>query len=609
MLSLPEIAAATGGEVCGSCVKCPAPGHSDRDRSLSIRLAPDQVDGFVVYNHSDGDHMAGKRWVMERLGIKSRFNGAKATAKPADIFYLYEDETGAPHLRVKRTPAKQFIQYHLEKRKWVKGHPKGPKIPFHLPQLLAAEHENVVVVEGERDVITMEQCGFVATTAPMGAGKWWSELDRYFVGRDVIIMGDNDPPGEHHVALVESMLKPVARSVKIVKVPAPHKDVSDWVNIGGATADDIGKLIEATPSEKPPETLRWLNMTGWDHEPIPERKWAIRDRVPLRQAGLFSGEGGTGKSIIELMKDVAHVAGKDWFGSLPEIGPAIYIGCEDDAEELHIRLAAIIRHYDMSFDEVVRGGLRVLPMLGKDATLCAATKGGKVETTVLYRQLLQEAGDVKPKNISVDTLTGAFAGSEIDRVQVHAFCRHMQALAIAANGSVTVLSHPSLQGITTGTGISGSTAWHNAFRFRQFLKGVKADNGELPDDDLRELQFLKNQYGPRGENMVLRYARGVFVKEAGIGDLDKLARAAKAQDVFMELLRRLSGEGRTVSNNSKSNNYAPTVFAQEDEAKKHRLRKPELEEAMRQLFKAGKIRNEQYGRPSRPCFRIGIGAA
>ena len=55
-------------------------------------------------------------------------------------------------------------------------------------------------------------------------------------------------------------------------------------------------------------------MSAWDHAPIPERKWAIRDRVPLKQAGLFSGEGGTGKSIIELMKNVAHVCGKGLVG-------------------------------------------------------------------------------------------------------------------------------------------------------------------------------------------------------------------------------------------------------------------------------------------------------
>jgi hypothetical protein len=54
---------------------------------------------------------------------------------------------------------------------------------------------------------------------------------------------------------------------------------------------------------RPGAPLQWLDMSSWDHVPIPERKWSIRDRVPLKQAGLFSGEGGTGKSIIELMKN------------------------------------------------------------------------------------------------------------------------------------------------------------------------------------------------------------------------------------------------------------------------------------------------------------------
>ena len=58
------------------------------------------------------------------------------------------------------------------------------------------------------------------------------------------------------------------------------------------------------------DRLQWLDMSAWDNEPVPEREWAIRDRVPLKQAGLFSGEGGTGKSIIELMKNVAHVTGE-----------------------------------------------------------------------------------------------------------------------------------------------------------------------------------------------------------------------------------------------------------------------------------------------------------
>jgi hypothetical protein len=42
----------------------------------------------------------------------------------------------------------------------------------------------------------------------------------------------------------------------------------------------------------------------------------------LKQAGLFSGEGATGKSIIGLTKDVARVTGKGWLRSMLEPGPA-----------------------------------------------------------------------------------------------------------------------------------------------------------------------------------------------------------------------------------------------------------------------------------------------
>ena len=363
-----------------------------------------------------------------------------------------------------------------------------------------------------------------------------------------------------------------------------------------------GRPVGDVPNTIQP--LQWLDMSTWDQEPIPEREWAIRDRVPLKQAGIFSGEGGTGKSIIELMKDVAHVSAKDWLGSMPEPGPAFYLGAEDDEKEIHIRLAAIAKHYGVTFKQLTDDGLHVLPLLGKDATLCAVSNSGKVEVTGLYRQIYEAAGDIKPKNISVDTLSRAFSGSEIDRVQVYAFAMHMQALAMVAEGSVTVLSHPSLQGINSGSGLSGSTAWHGAFRFRQYLKSAKASDGEQPESDLRELEFKKNQYGPLGESMVLRYQHGLFLPEAGVSNLDKAERSARAEEVFLELLRRFSDQSRNVSDKLNANNYAPAAFAKENEATKCRLKKHDFEQAMRDLFRASKIEIEQYGKPSKNAFRL-----
>jgi RecA-family ATPase len=392
---------------------------------------------------------------------------------------------------------------------------------------------------------------------------------------------------------------PPARGEEDFGLSADGEPIVEPMN--GATAP----ANQQCQDERPP--LRWLDMSNWDRQPVPERQWAIRDRVPLNQAGLFSGEGGTGKSIIELMKNVAHVSAKDWLGSMPEPGPAFYLGAEDDKDEIHIRIAAIAQHYGVTFKELIDGGLHVLPLLGEDATLCAVrAKSGRIETTGLYRQLYEAAGDIKPKNISIDTLSRAFAGNEIDRVQVYAFAMHMQALAKVAGGAVTVLSHPSLAGIASGSGISGSTAWHGAFRFRQYLTGVKATDSEQPESDLWELKFKKNQYGPTGEAIVLRYQHGLFLPEAGTSSLDKLARDATAQEMFLELLRRFSDQGRNLGDKPNAPNYAPTAFSREDEARDQNIRKPDFEAAMRRLFESGKIHVESYGRPSRPASKLAL---
>jgi RecA-family ATPase len=381
----------------------------------------------------------------------------------------------------------------------------------------------------------------------------------------------------------------------------PADDVPP-VNGNGAAASGKPNGHDGSVERGP---LKWLDMSNWDTEPVPERKWAIRDYVPLHQAGLFSGEGGTGKSILELTKNVAHVTGKDWLNLLPEPGPAIYVGAEDSEDEIHIRLAAIAKHYGVTFKELVEGGLNVLCLLGEDATLVTANvKSGKVETTKLYWQIYEAAADIKPKNISIDTLSRAFAGDEINRVQVYAFANYMQKIAMVADGSVTVLSHPSLAGMNSGSGISGSTAWHGAFRFRQYLTGVKA--GEQPDGDLRQLEFKKNQYGPRGESIVVRYQRGLFLPERGMSNLDAAAREAEADRIFIDLLGRFADTGRNLSDSTTSPNYAPKKFVTEDEAKTAHLRKADFEESMRRLFAAKKLEVETYGKPSNPHRRIRV---
>jgi putative DNA primase/helicase len=69
MSSLPELAKLLGGDVSGSQVLAPGPGHSRRDRSLSVMLSPSAPDGFVVTSFAGDDWRDCRDHVRERLGV------------------------------------------------------------------------------------------------------------------------------------------------------------------------------------------------------------------------------------------------------------------------------------------------------------------------------------------------------------------------------------------------------------------------------------------------------------------------------------------------------------------------------------------------------------
>ena len=99
--------------------------------------------------------------------------------------------------------------------------------------------------------------------------------------------------------------------------------------------------------------LPFIDMSDWDSTSPPPRRWAVPDRIPIRQPTLFSGEGSVGKTIVELQLCVAHVLGRDWLGFTPEKGPAIYFGAEDGVDELRRRITSIANHYGATFAQLV----------------------------------------------------------------------------------------------------------------------------------------------------------------------------------------------------------------------------------------------------------------
>jgi len=373
-------------------------------------------------------------------------------------------------------------------------------------------------------------------------------------------------------------------------------------------ADIMRRAEPAAAATMAPRTpIKWIDMSTWDGEPTPEREWFIRDRIPVRQPTLFSGEGAVGKSLLTLHLLVATALGRDWLKMLPEPGPAWYVGAEDDERELRIRLNPILKLFSATHTDLVEAGFQMKSLFGEDAILGAPNGRGIIEPTPLFLQLFEEAADKKPKAIAIDALADVFAGNEIDRSHVRQFVGSLlRRLAGAIDGAVILLSHPSLTGINTGTGLSGSTGWHNSVRARMYLTSPKPEAGEQSDSDLRELTFKKNQYGPIGESIVLRWKDGLFLPERGMSSLEVAVAEKTADEIFLKLLTRFTQNGQNVSHKNQPANYAPRLFAKEPEAKNLPRAKTALEEAMQRLFREQKIHVETYGRHS--YERLAMGA-
>src|SRR5262249_30264344 len=354
------------------------------------------------------------------------------------------------------------------------------------------------------------------------------------------------------------------------------------------------------------QPLVFINMSSWDNEPVPEQDWSVLNRIPRQQCVLFSGEGAAGKSTEQLHLSAAHVLGRDWLGTMPAQGPALFIDAEDGEKVIHRRLAAITAHYGVTFNDLIKGGLHLISCFGQDAVLATASRNGKIEPTALYQQILEAVGDIKPVMIGIASSANVYTGSEIDRSQVQQFVGLMTHLPIVANGSVVLISHPSLTGVTTESGISGSTQWHNAVRARFYMKGVKPkgvkpEEGDEPDTDLREIVFEKNNYGPVSDSITLRYQNGLFLPVAGATSFERAAREAKAAAMFLD---QLGKDEMNLSMNSHSGNYAPRVLARMLNTKNQGVTEKDLGEAMQRLYAAGKIRVENYGRRSDPRYRL-----
>ena len=337
-----------------------------------------------------------------------------------------------------------------------------------------------------------------------------------------------------------------------------------------------------------------------DGQPVPERVWHVHDLIPANTVTLLSGDGGTGKSLCALQLAVSTALQRPWLGLAVRHGKAVYLSAEDDKAELHRRLADITRAENATLADL--GDLTLRSLAGEDALLAIVAKGGTLQATPLLEAVEQLLQHDCPDLLVLDTLADYFPGDENNRAQARQFIGLLRGLAINHRCAVVMLAHPSLHGIASGTGTSGSTGWNNSVRSRLYLSRI-LDKGYEQNPDARVLSVMKSNYSGIGREIALTWQNGVFVADAPVTGLDRMAAIAKAERVFLSLLRLFTEQGRNV-NHAGGPNYAPSLFAEHPE--REGMTKRVLKTAMDSLLRAGKIRIVKSGPPSKPRTHLEV---
>ena len=243
--------------------RCPCPIHNGKGENFSV-----DSDSGLCYCFSQ----CGKGWDV--IGIEQELTGADfRTAKMAVwelvgrppmsdeeidtvATYDYTDENGDMLYQVVRLTNGPDGKKRFKQRRrspaggWINNINGVELVPYNLHNVAKARF--VAVCEGEKDANTLSRVGIVATCNNGGAEHFSRDLAPWFSDRKVAIFADNDEKGERHALAVAELLKPHAKSVKIVELPGLglKGDVTDFIQRGG-TVEQIRecykRAIEWTP--------------------------------------------------------------------------------------------------------------------------------------------------------------------------------------------------------------------------------------------------------------------------------------------------------------------------------------------------------------------------
>jgi hypothetical protein len=248
----------------------------------------------------------------------------------------------------------------------------------------------------------------------------------------------------------------------------------------------------------------------------PRREWIVENWIPKGPTAstLFTGEGGTGKSLLALQLAVSVATGTEWLGMPTEQAPVLYLTCEDDKPELDRRMYMIRK--ENPFLGIDSAPIALMPRAGKESLLCIESSG-VANKGKFYSAMEAALEKFKPKDTPglwiLDTVADVYAGNENIRSAVNGFLKTIiGGLALKYNVTPILIAHPPSQSGVAGAAkknYAGSTAWHNGVRNRLVLSW--SDKITETGEKVRTLSHEKANYSGSAAPVLLEWVNGCLV--------------------------------------------------------------------------------------------------
>ena len=418
-----NLARQLGGQAAGNEIRCPGPGHSTKDRSLSVKVDSGAQGGFVVHSFAGDDPIACKDYVRQKAGLdafKPNGQGRKrstASSGPqgcVDTTYDYRDESSTLLYQVIRLKPKDFRQRRPDGNGgWIWSLGEARRVLYRLPELLQFPDATVFVTEGEKDADRVASLSHCATT--VASGKWTDECVKALKDRNVIILEDNDDTGRKKAQEAAKLLHGVAKTIRVVPLPdlKPGGDVSDWLNADPERADKLVDACFDIPEWAPSSDGESESQARQSHSTLNSARassfgmkaihWLWPGRYALGKLGLLVGLPDEGKGQILADMAARVTRGSEWpcnEGRAPK-GNVILLTAEDDINDTIVpRLTSA--GADLGRIEIVK--------------MVRDNKQDRMFSLVtdleLLRQKINEVGDVKL--VQIDPITAYLGKDKID---------------------------------------------------------------------------------------------------------------------------------------------------------------------------------------------------